>query len=70
MLVLSRRKDEQIVLPELGITLTLLNIKGQQAKIGISAPKSIRIVRGELETRHSVSPDLATTTPISVEQFT
>jgi carbon storage regulator CsrA len=49
MLVLSRRCDEKIVFPGLGITLQVLQIKGHQIKIGIDAPSSVVILREELE---------------------
>lgn len=48
MLVLSRRAGEEIVIPELGITVQVLRTKGNQVRIGIEAPDSIRILRGEL----------------------
>lgn len=47
MLVLSRRADQQIVFPNLGITLQVLQLKGKIVKIGISAPKTISVVRPE-----------------------
>ena len=49
MLVLSRRCDENIVFPGLGITVRILQIKGHQIKIGIDAPSSVVILRQELE---------------------
>ena len=48
MLVLSRRSEEQIVFPELGITVEVLRIKGNVVRLGIKAPDSVRILRGEL----------------------
>jgi carbon storage regulator CsrA len=49
MLVLSRRSDEKIVFPGLGITVKILQIKGHQVKIGIDAPPAVVILRQELE---------------------
>ena len=49
MLVLSRRKDETIVFPELGITVEVIRVDGNKVRLGIKAPESIRILRGELE---------------------
>lgn len=49
MLVLTRRCDENFVFPGLGITVKILQIKGNQVKIGIDAPESVVILRGELE---------------------
>lgn len=47
MLALSRRKDEAIVINN-DIEITILEIKGDQVKLGISAPKSVPIYRKEL----------------------
>ena len=48
MLVLSRREGEKIVFPSLGVTLEVLRIKGNAARLGIQAPPSVRILRDEL----------------------
>lgn len=50
MLVLSRRKDESIVLPGLGITIEVIRVNGNKVRLGIKAPDSVRILRGELES--------------------
>ena len=47
MLVLSRKLDEQIRIDE-RVTVTILRVKGNSVRIGIEAPKEVRIVRGEL----------------------
>jgi carbon storage regulator CsrA len=48
MLVLSRKEGEQIVMPECGVTVTILGIEGKRVRLGISAPMSIAVRRGEL----------------------
>lgn len=48
MLVLSRRANDQILIPSLGITLEVLSIKGNVVKLGIDAPQNVRVMRGEL----------------------
>ncbi|MEM7784652.1 MAG: carbon storage regulator [Planctomycetota bacterium] len=48
MLVLSRRVGEEILFPGLGITLEVVEIGKNSARIGIDAPEDIRILRGEL----------------------
>lgn len=48
MLVLSRRVDETIAIPEVGITVQVLNIGGSRVKIGIEAPQDLGVLRGEL----------------------
>lgn len=47
MLALSRKQGEAIVLGN-DIEVTILEIKGDQVKIGINAPKSIPVYRKEL----------------------
>jgi carbon storage regulator CsrA len=51
MLVLTRKDGEKIRLPELGITIWVLPRDGHQTRIGIEAPREIRVIRGELEDR-------------------
>lgn len=48
MLVLTRRLGEEIVLPNLGVTISLTKVRGQSVSLGVSAPDSIRIMRSEL----------------------
>ena len=47
MLVLSRKADESIVIDE-RITITVLEVRGNQIRLGIEAPKEISIMREEL----------------------
>ncbi len=47
MLVLSRKLDEKIVIDD-NIEITVLSIDNGSVQLGISAPKSIDIVRSEL----------------------
>ncbi len=47
MLALARKVNETIVINN-NIEVTLLEIKGDQVKIGIDAPKSIPIYRKEI----------------------
>jgi carbon storage regulator len=49
MLVLSRKINETIRIGT-DVRITLLNIEGGSAKIGIDAPRSLSIVREELLT--------------------
>ena len=50
MLVLSRREQDQIIFPSLGIKVEFVKVRGQRAVIGIDAPERIRIVRHEALT--------------------
>jgi carbon storage regulator len=47
MLALSRRINESIIIGN-DIEITVLEVKGDQVKIGISAPKSVPIYRKEI----------------------
>ena len=47
MLALSRKANEAIIIGN-DIEVTILEIKGEQVKIGINAPKSVPIYRKEL----------------------
>jgi carbon storage regulator len=47
MLILTRKLGEKINIGD-DITVTLLEIKGAQVKLGIDAPKSIGIHRNEI----------------------
>jgi carbon storage regulator len=48
MLVLSRKRDESIVIGNC-ITVTVLEVKGNRIRLAISAPREIPVRRGELE---------------------
>lgn len=47
MLALSRKQNEAIVIGN-DIEVTILEVKGDQVKIGITAPKSVPVYRKEL----------------------
>lgn len=48
MLVLSRRENEKVLFPHLGIVVEVLKIKGNQIRLGIEAPAEVEVIRGEL----------------------
>lgn len=47
MLVLSRKKDESIMIGD-QIEIKILAVDGEQIKIGIVAPKSVKVHRSEV----------------------
>ncbi len=47
MLILSRKTDQQIKIGE-NITITIIDIKGDQVKIGVEAPKEVKVFRQEV----------------------
>lgn len=48
MLVLSRKPNQEIHLPDLDVSIRVLSTKNGSVKIGIQAPSDIRVLRGEL----------------------
>ena len=48
MLVLSRRENESIVFPKLGISVQITRVAGRVVKLGIEAPQDVRVLRSEL----------------------
>ncbi|MGI9471049.1 MAG: carbon storage regulator [Rubripirellula sp.] len=56
MLVLTRKADEQILIGD-DIKITLVRVRGNSVRVGIEAPREIRVVRGELEKRDSEPSD-------------
>lgn len=47
MLALSRKKNEAIVINN-NVEVTILEVKGDQVKLGISAPKEVPVYRKEV----------------------
>ena len=64
MLVVTRKPDESLIISD-NIEITVLEISKDRVKIGISAPKDVKIIRSELrdaqnanrESSEAVSPD-------------
>ena len=48
MLVLTRKPGEEIILPDQGVTIRLTEVRGNKARIGVTAPGHVRILRREL----------------------
>lgn len=47
MLVLTRKTQEKIQIGD-NIVLTILRVKGQAVRVGIEAPRDVRVLRSEL----------------------
>ena len=62
MLALSRKKNEALVINN-NIEITILDIKGDQVKVGINAPKEVPVYRKEVylqiqeENKASIDPN-------------
>ena len=47
MLILSRKMNQKIKIGE-EITVTIIEIRGDQVKIGVEAPKNVKVFRQEI----------------------
>lgn len=58
MLVLSRRTDQDILIPDRNIIIRVLKIRGSRVSLGIEAPDSVKILRAEvpLDSRAACGP--------------
>jgi carbon storage regulator CsrA len=59
MLVLTRKVREQIKIGN-DIVITVLRVKGQSVRIGIEAPRGIRVLRAELPDAKPAAPTVTT----------
>ncbi|MCG8653257.1 MAG: carbon storage regulator, partial [Pirellulales bacterium] len=48
MLVLSRKEDQRVFFPGLGISIQVIRVKGSLVHLGFDAPMEVRIIREEL----------------------
>jgi carbon storage regulator CsrA len=48
MLVLTRKANQQIQIGD-NVVVTILQIKGNTVRVGIEAPRDVRVIRGELK---------------------
>ena len=47
MLILSRKTNQKIVIGE-NVEITIIEVKGEQVKIGIEAPRNLKVFRREV----------------------
>lgn len=62
MLVLSRKKNERIMIGD-DIEIIIVEIKGDQIKIGVNAPKNVAVHRAEVYEEIQLENKRASTTP-------
>jgi carbon storage regulator len=48
MLVLSRKVGERILVPNSNLVLTIVSVKGNQVRLGVSAPADVAVYREEV----------------------
>jgi carbon storage regulator CsrA len=58
MLVLTRKLQQQIKIGE-QITVTILRVKGSTVRVGVQAPREVRVIRGELPKEAQAVEDSA-----------
>jgi len=56
MLVLSRRPNDRVVFPELGITIQVVRVDGKTVRLGIDAPRHVSILRHEIAEQETRKP--------------
>lgn len=67
MLVLSRKPNQEIHVPQHGIKFRVLGVDGQRVRIGIDAPDDVRIIRDELAFETADGLSAATNSPNYLE---
>ncbi|MBD7937102.1 MULTISPECIES: carbon storage regulator CsrA [Cytobacillus] len=65
MLVLTRRKNESIIINE-NIEITIVAVEGDQIKLGIQAPKDIDIYRKEVYLQIQTENNEAAQNPVDL----
>lgn len=68
MLALTRKKGEALMINN-DIEITVLDIKGEQVKIGISAPKQVPVYRKEVYLQIQEANKEATNNVAAIEQL-
>ena len=57
MLILTRRVGETLMIGD-DVTVTVLGVKGNQARVGVSAPKEVAVHREEIYQRIQTEGDV------------
>jgi carbon storage regulator len=72
MLILARRTDESIVIGD-EIEVSVVDIKGDQVKLGIQAPRSVKVYRREvfeaIQEENRKAAETATTELPSLDDY-
>jgi carbon storage regulator len=67
MLVLSRKRDEVIVIND-DIRITIVDIRGDKVRLGIDAPKNVTVHRQEVYDAIKAKPTLSLQQRVEVEK--
>ena len=69
MLVLSRRVGERLVIGD-GIVVTVIEVRGDGVRLGVDAPRSVRVHRAEvLEAVEAANVDAARADDAAVDEL-
>ncbi len=68
MLVITRKSDEGITVGD-NIEITVLEISKDRVKIGINAPKEVRVFRSELKTLRQTNEQSANASDAAIKQL-
>lgn len=63
MLLLTRRPGEKLIIND-NITITVLSVKGNQIRIGIDAPREVKVHREEIYERILKERETLSVTPM------
>lgn len=67
MLVLTRRANQSIIIGD-DVVVTVLEVRGDQVRIGITAPRDVTVHREEVyRALHDANTDAASTGPVDVQ---
>jgi carbon storage regulator len=58
MLVLSRKVGQQVVLPDLDVTISIVKISGRRVRVGVSAPGDVAVRRMESKQTALAAPEV------------
>lgn len=68
MLVLTRKTNESIIIGD-NVKITVIEVKGEQVKLGISAPKKISVHREEIYLEIQNENRLASETGMGIKEL-
>ena len=68
MLILSRKVNEKVVIGE-DISISIIEIRGDQVRIGIDAPKNVKVFRQEVFDAIKEENKAASTSAVVIPQL-
>ncbi|GMO58507.1 MAG: carbon storage regulator CsrA [Termitinemataceae bacterium] len=65
MLILTRKTDEKIIIDE-NITVSIIEVRGDQVRIGVDAPKTVKVYRQEVLKAIQKENQAAAASPVTI----